>query len=303
MRNEAIAAVAPQMSLDIREQHEATARSMWVITMRRLRRSKTAMVGLTIVLLLFLVAALADVLSPFSPTQTTPNSLSVPTWLNLMGTDLLGRDVLSRVMHGSRVSVEVGVVSILLALFIGLPLGLMAGFYGGLMDQIIMRCMDVILAFPIILLAIVIRVILEPSTWNVVLALGIVRIPILARLVRSSVLSVKENEYIEAVKALALSQVRVLGRHVLPNCLAPIIVISTLNVGNAIIIEATLSFLGLGTQPPTPTWGWDLKQNLTLIEINPWITIFPGLAILVAVLAFNLLGDGLRDALDPRLKA
>ena len=163
--------------------------------------------------------------------------------------------------------------------------------------------MDVILAFPIILLAIVIMVILEPSTWNVVLALGIVRIPILARLVRSSVLSVKENEYIEAVKALALSQVRVLGRHVLPNCLAPIIVISTLNVGNAIIIEATLSFLGLGTQPPTPTWGWDLKQNLTLIEINPWITIFPGLAILVAVLAFNLLGDGLRDALDPRLKA
>ncbi len=303
MRNEAIAAVAPQISLDIREQHEATARSMWVITMRRLRRSKTAMVGLTIVLLLFLVAALADVLAPFSPTKTTPNSLSVPTWLNLMGTDLLGRDVLSRVMHGSRVSVEVGVVSILLALFIGLPLGLMAGFYGGRMDQIIMRCMDVILAFPIILLAIVIMVILEPSTWNVVLALGIVRIPILARLVRSSVLSVKENEYIEAVKALALSQVRVLGRHVLPNCLAPIIVISTLNIGNAIIIEATLSFLGLGTQPPTPTWGWDLKQNLTLIEINPWITIFPGLAILVAVLAFNLLGDGLRDALDPRLKA
>ncbi len=303
MRNEAIAAVAPHISLDLLEQHEATARSMWVITMRRLRRSKTAMVGLTIVLLLFLVAALADVLSPFSPTQTTPNSLSVPTWLNLMGTDLLGRDVLSRIMHGSRVSVEVGVVSILLAIFIGLPLGLMAGFYGGRIDQIIMRCMDVILAFPIILLAIVIMVILEPSTWNVVLALGIVRIPILARLVRSSVLSVKENEYIEAVKALALSQVRVLGRHVLPNCLAPIIVISTLNVGNAIIIEATLSFLGLGTQPPTPTWGWDLKQNLTLIEINPWITIFPGLAILVAVLAFNLLGDGLRDALDPRLKA
>ncbi len=303
MRNEAIAAVTPHISIDLLEQHEAAARSMWVITMRRLRRSKTAMVGLTIVLLLFLVAALADVLAPFSPTQTTPNSLSVPTWLNLMGTDLLGRDVLSRVMHGSRVSVEVGVVSILLALFIGLPLGLMAGFYGGRIDQIIMRCMDVILAFPIILLAIVIMVILEPSTWNVVLALGIVRIPILARLVRSSVLSVKENEYIEAVKALALSQVRVLGRHVLPNCLAPIIVISTLNVGNAIIIEATLSFLGLGTQPPTPTWGWDLKQNLTLIEINPWITIFPGLAILVAVLAFNLLGDGLRDALDPRLKA
>jgi peptide/nickel transport system permease protein len=145
-------------------------------------------------------------------------------------------------------------------------------------------------------------VILEPSTMNVVLALAIVRIPILARIVRGSVLSVKENEYIEAVKALALTQTRVLGRHVLPNCLAPIIVTSTLNIGTAIIIEASLSFLGLGTQPPTPTWGWDLKQNLTLIEINPWITLFPGLAILVTVLAFNLLGDGLRDALDPRLK-
>jgi peptide/nickel transport system permease protein len=211
--------------------------------------------------------------------------------------------VFSRVVHGSRVSVYVGVVSILLAIFIGIPLGTVAGFYGGRIDNLIMRCMDVMLAFPIFLLAIVIMVILEPSTMNVVLALAIVRIPILARIVRGSVLSVKENEYLEAVKALALSQVRVLRRHVLPNCLAPIIVTSTLNIGNAIIIEATLSFLGLGTQPPTPTWGWDLKQNLTLIELNPWITIFPGLAILVTVLAFNLLGDGLRDALDPRLKA
>jgi peptide/nickel transport system permease protein len=220
-----------------------------------------------------------------------------------MGTDLLGRDVLSRVIHGSRVSVYVGVVSILLAIFVGIPLGTVAGFYGGHVDQVIMRIMDVMLAFPIFLLAIVIMVILEPSTTNVVLALSIVRIPILARIVRGSVLSVKETEYIEAVKALSLSQLRVLGRHVLPNCLAPIIVTSTLNIGNAIIIEASLSFLGLGTQPPTPTWGWDLKQNLTLIELNPWITIFPGLAILVTVLAFNLLGDGLRDALDPRLKA
>lgn len=143
----------------------------------------------------------------------------------------------------------------------------------------------------------------QPSTMNVVLALAIVRIPILARYAPGSVQSVKENEYIEAVKALALLQIRVLGRHVLPNCLAPIMVTSTLNIGTAMIIEASLSFLGLGTQPPTPTWGWDLKQNLPLIEINPWITIFPGLAILVTVLAFNLLGDGWRDALDPRLKA
>jgi peptide/nickel transport system permease protein len=272
------------------------------ITLRRLRRSHTAMVGLTIVLFLLLVAALADVLAPYGPTQTTPNSMAPPTWQHPMGTDLLGRDVLSRIIYGSRVSIYVGVVATALGTILGVPLGLVAGFYGGRLDNLIMRLMDVLLAFPIFLLAIVIMVILEPSTMNVVLALAIVRIPILARIARGSVLSVKENEYIEAVKALALTQVRVLGRHVLPNCLAPIIVTSTLNVGTAIIIEASLSFLGLGTQPPTPTWGWDLKQNLTLIEINPWITLFPGLAILVTVLAFNLLGDGLRDALDPRLK-
>jgi peptide/nickel transport system permease protein len=275
---------------------------MALITLRRLRRSHTAMVGLTIVLFLLLVAALADVLAPYGPTQTTPNSMAPPTWQHPMGTDLLGRDVFSRIIYGSRVSIYVGVVATVLGTILGVPLGLVAGFYGGRLDNLIMRLMDVLLAFPIFLLAIVIMVILEPSTMNVVLALAIVRIPILARIARGSVLSVKENEYIEAVKALALTQVRVLGRHVLPNCLAPIIVTSTLNVGTAIIIEASLSFLGLGTQPPTPTWGWDLKQNLTLIEINPWITLFPGLAILVTVLAFNLLGDGLRDALDPRLK-
>jgi peptide/nickel transport system permease protein len=276
---------------------------MALITLRRLRRSHTAMVGLTIVLFLLLVAVLADVLAPYGPTQTTPNSMAPPTWGHPMGTDLLGRDVFSRIIYGSRVSIYVGVVATVLGTILGVPLGLVAGFYGGRLDNLIMRLMDVLLAFPIFLLAIVIMVILEPSTMNVVLALAIVRIPILARIARGSVLSVKENEYIEAVKALALTQVRVLGRHVLPNCLAPIIVTSTLNVGTAIIIEASLSFLGLGTQPPTPTWGWDLKQNLTLIEINPWITLFPGLAILVTVLAFNLLGDGLRDALDPRLKA
>jgi peptide/nickel transport system permease protein len=301
MRNEI--AVAPPGHVGWEEDGEVTARSMLAITLWRLRRSHTAMVGLAIVCLLLLVALLADVLAPYSPIQTTSHNMETPGWRHPMGTDLLGRDVLSRIIYGSRVSVYVGVVATLLGTLLGVPLGMVAGFYGGWLDNLIMRLMDVLLAFPIFLLAIVLMVILEPSTTNVVLALAIVRIPILARIVHGSVLSVKENEYIEAVKALALSQVRVLGRHVLPNCLAPIIVTSTLNIGTAIVIEASLSFLGLGTQPPTPTWGWDLKQNLTLIEINPWITIFPGLAILVTVLAFNLLGDGLRDALDPRLKA
>ena len=158
------------------------------------------------------------------------------------------------------------------------------------------------LAFPIFLLAIVIMVVLEPSTTNVVVALGIVRIPIYARVVRGSVLSVKENEYIEAVRALALSHWRVLFHHVLPNCMAPIIITSTLSVSTSILIESSLSFLGLGTQPPTPSWGWDLKANLVFIDTNPWIVVFPGLAIFLTTLAFNMLGDGLRDALDPRLK-
>src|SRR5919106_1380668 len=291
--------------MEQRQRHTSRAkpRSALAITWQQLCRSKTGIAGLIIVLLLLMVAAFANVVASYNPTQTTRESLSFPSWQHPMGTDLLGRDVLSRVIHGSRVSVYVGVVSILLAIFVGIPLGTVAGFYGGWLDNLVMRVMDIIMAFPLILLAIVIMVILEPSTMNVVLALAIVRIPIMARIVRGSVLSIKENEYIEAVKALAQSQVKVLGRHVLPNCMAPIIVTSTLNIGNAIIIEASSSFLGLGTQPPTPTWGWDLKQNLTLIELNPWITIFPGLAILFTVLAFNLLGDGLRDALDPRLKA
>jgi peptide/nickel transport system permease protein len=280
----------------------AQAKSLLAITGQQLYRSKTGVAGLMVVLLLFMVAIFAGVIAPYDPTQTTRESLSFPSRDHPMGTDLLGRDVLSRIIYGSRVSICVGVVSILLAIFVGIPLGTVAGFYGRWVDNLIMRFMDVMLAFPIFLLAIVIMVVLEPSTMNVVLALAIVRIPIMARIVRGSVLSVRENDYIEAVKALAQSQVKVLGRHVLPNCLAPIIVTSTLNIGNAIIIEASLSFPGLGTQPPTPTWGWDLKQNLTLIELNPWITIFPGLAILITVLAFNLLGDGLRDALDPRLK-
>ena len=281
------------------------ARSMLVITLRRLARSYSALWGLCMVCALISIAALADVIAPYGPAQIVAGggSLEMPSWQHPMGVDLLGRDVFSRVIYSSRIAFYVGIVSIILSLLPGIPLGIVAGFYGGRIDKAIMTVMDIILAFPIFLLAIVIMVILEPSTTNVVVALGVVRIPIFARVVRSSVLSVKENEYIEAVQALALSPTRVLGRHVLPNCMAPIIVTSTLNIGTAIIIEASLSFLGLGTQPPTPTWGWDLKQNLTLIELNPWITIFPGIAILVTVLAFNLLGDGLRDALDPRLKA
>ncbi len=275
---------------------------------RRLRRSKTALVGLGIVVALLLVAALADVLAPHSPIVSDQSQ----TFRHLsaehpMGTDQLGRDMLSRVIHGSRVSLAVGVSSVLLALFVGVPLGMIGGFYGGRVDTIVMRAMDLILAFPVYLLAIIIMVIFTPTagwlgTIKVVGAIAIVRIPIYARLIRGSVLSVKEKEYIEACRALGQETPRILLRHILPNSLAPVIVATTLGIGTAIIVEATLSFLGLGTQPPTPSWGWDLKANVVFIQENPWLAIFPGAAIFVTVLGFNLFGDGLRDALDPRLK-
>lgn len=280
------------------------ARSMLVITLRRLARSYSALWGLCLVCALILTAAFADVIAPYGPAQMVAGggSLEPPSWQHPMGVDLLGRDVFSRVIYSSRIAFYVGIVSIILSLLPGIPLGIVAGFYGGRIDKAIMTVMDIILAFPIFLLAIVIMVILEPSTTNVVVALGVVRIPIFARVVRSSVLSVKENEYIEAVRALALGRWRMLFRHILPNCMAPIIVTSTVSIATSILIESSLSFLGLGTQPPTPSWGWDLKANLVFIDVNPWIVIFPGLAIFLTTLAFNMFGDGLRDALDPRLK-
>jgi len=261
-----------------------------------------------IVAVLLVVALFADVLAPRSPIASDQTrTFQRPSWDYPLGTDQLGRDMLSRVIHGTRISLLVGVSSVLLALFIGVPFGLIAGYYGGRIDTAVMRTMDLILAFPIYLLAIILMVIFSPTagligTMKVTGAIAIVRIPIYARLVRGSVLSIKEKEYIEACRALGVRDPWILFRHVLPNCLAPIIVTTTLGIATSIIVEATLSFLGLGTQPPTPSWGWDLKANVAFIQSNLWLSLFPGLAIFVTVLGFNLFGDGLRDALDPRLK-
>jgi peptide/nickel transport system permease protein len=275
---------------------------------RRLRKSVTAVVGLGIVVLLLVVAIFADALAPYSATATDQTSTFLrPSWEHLLGTDQLGRDMLSRIIHGTRISLLVGVSSVLLALFVGVPLGMIAGYYGGRLDRGVMRAMDLILAFPIYLLAIILMVIFTPTAGligalKVTGAIAIVRIPIYARLVRGSVLSIKEKEYVEACRALGARDPSILFRHVLPNCLAPIIVTTTLGIATSIIVEATLSFLGLGTQPPTPSWGWDLKANVSFIQANMWLSLFPGLAIFLTVLGFNLFGDGLRDALDPRLK-
>ena len=275
---------------------------------RRLRRSTTALLGAGIVGLLLVVAIFADVLAPQSPIASDQRHMfERPSWDYPLGTDQLGRDMLSRIIHGTRISLLVGVSSVLLALFVGVPFGLIAGFYGGRVDTVIMRVMDLILAFPIYLLAIILMVIFTPTagligTMKVTGAIAIVRIPIYARLVRGSVLSIKEKEYVEACRALGVRDGWILFRHVLPNCLAPIIVTTTLGIATSIIVEATLSFLGLGTQPPTPSWGWDLKANVAFIQANAWLSLFPGIAIFITVLGFNLFGDGLRDALDPRLK-
>src|SRR5262245_32071745 len=274
----------------------------------RLRKSTTAVIGVVIVAALLLVALFADVLAPQSPiANDQTQTFARPNWDHPLGTDQLGRDMLSRIIHGTRISLAVGVSSVLLALFVGVPFGMVAGFYGGRVDTGIMRVMDLILAFPIYLLAIILMVMFTPTagligTMKVTGAIAIVRIPIYARLVRGSVLSIKEKEFIEACRALGIRDGAILFRHVLPNCLAPIIVTTTLGIATSIIVEATLSFLGPGTQPPTPSWGWDLKANIAFIQANAWLSLFPGLAIFVTVLGFNLFGDGLRDALDPRLK-
>jgi peptide/nickel transport system permease protein len=275
---------------------------------RRLRRSTTALIGLGVVVVLIVVALFADVLAPHSPTANDQTQMfGRPSWEHPLGTDQMGRDMLSRAIHGTRISLLVGVSSVVLALFVGVPFGLIAGYYGGRADSVIMRVMDLILAFPIYLLAIILMVMFTPTagligTMKVTGAIAIVRIPIYARLVRGSVLSIKEKEYIEACRALGARNPMILLRHVLPNCMAPIIGTTTLGIATSIIVEATLSFLGLGTQPPTPSWGWDLKANVSFIQSNAWLSLFPGLAIFVTVLGFNLFGDGLRDALDPRLK-
>jgi peptide/nickel transport system permease protein len=282
---------------------EQKAIGAWRMTLRRLRRSHTAMFGMGIACLVFLVAALADVIAPYGYAEMHPGEmLQAPGQKYLLGTDQMGRDVLSRVIYGSRISIYVGVVSTLFGALLGIPLGVVAAYYGGLIDNAIMRLIDIWVAFPNLLLALVVSVILGPSVTNVVIALAIVRVPTQARVVRGTALSIKENDYVQAARAVGARDHRLLLRHILPNCMAPVIVLGTLEVATAIIVEAALSFLGLGTQPPTPSWGWDLRANVVFIEDNPWIAIFPGLAIFITVLGFNMFGDGLRDALDPRLK-
>ncbi len=272
--------------------------------LRRLRRNRGAMAGLLLLVVLVMVAGVADWLAPFDPIKvSTGPSLQAPKPPFLLGTDLLGRDILSRLVHGARISLRVGLVAVGIAAVLGTVLGLLAGYYGRWADLVIMRVIDLLLAFPNVLLALAIIAILGPSIFNLMIAVGISATPAYARLVRGTVLSAKENVYVEAAVAVGCRDGLILRRHILPNVLAPIIVLATLGMAGAILTGAALSFLGLGVQPPTPEWGTMLSDGRNYMRKAWWITTFPGVAIMVTVLAINMLGDGLRDALDPRLRS
>ncbi len=279
------------------------APSPWQAARHRFVKSRTGVGGAIVLLIVLFCALFAAQIAPYNPTrQDFRTQLQPPSREHLMGTDDLGRDVYSRVIFGSQASLAAGAVAASLALGVGLVLGMLAAYYGGRTDTVIMRGMDVVLAFPYILLAIAVVAILGPGLRNAMIAIGIVYIPFYARVVRGSVLSIRGREYVDAARTLGASDHRIMWQHVLPNTLAPLIVLTTLNIGQAIIDTAGLSFLGLGTQPPTPDWGNMLAGGRNYIIDAPWIVTFPGLAILVTVLAFNLMGDALRDAFDPRLR-
>ncbi len=276
---------------------------LWTNIFNRLKKNKTAMFGAFIVILLLFFAVFAPLIAPHDPiVGDITNRHKAPSLNHVFGTDSQGRDVLSRILHGASISVQIGVISVGIALIIGTALGVLAGYYGKWVDTVIMRIVDIMLAFPTILLALAIVSILGPSLINAMIAVGVVNVPRFARIVRSSVLSVKENEYIEAAINIGCTDIQLIFRHILPNCLAPILVQTTLTIGTAILEAAGLSFLGLGAQPPKPEWGAMLADSRGYMRQAPWSVMFPGLAIMVTVLGFNVLGDGLRDALDPRLK-
>ena len=280
-------------------------RSQLVEIWQRLRRNKMAMIGLAILIMLALGAIFADIICDYDTMvikQDIANRLQGPSAQHWFGTDEFGRDIFARILHGSRVSLVVGIISVSIALILGGSFGAFAGFYGGKVDMIIMRVMDVFLAIPSILLSMTIVAALGTDLVYVMLAIGISSVPNYARIVRAAVMSVKDQEFVEASRAMGASNATIIFKEILPNCLAPIIVQATLSVAGAILSTASLSFIGLGVQPPDPEWGAMLSSGRQYMRDALHLTLFPGLAIVITILALNLLGDGLRDALDPRLK-
>lgn len=273
------------------------------LTLVRLRRNKLALFGLFIMLLLVVVAAFAPWIAPYHySTQNLADAFEPPCAKYLLGTDDFGRDILSRLIYGARISLQVGIFAVALSMCIGGVLGAIAGYYGGKIDDLIMRFMDILLSIPQILLAVTIAAALGPGLLNLTIAVGVSNIPSFARVVRGAVLSIVGQEYIEAAHCMGASDAWIIARHILPNCSAPIIVQATLRVAGAILAAAALSFLGLGIQPPTPEWGGMLSAARGYVRDYAYMTISPGLAIMITILALNFLGDGLRDAMDPKMK-
>lgn len=289
---------------DGREAAAGTGRPLPRRVLSSLTDDRLAVAGLVVLGGLIAAAVLGDLLAPFDPTQTDlSRRLLPPGPQHPFGTDDFGRDVLSRVLLGARVSLQVGFVAVGVALSAGVPIGLVAGFRGGWVDDVLMRLMDVLFSFPAILLAITILAILGPGAVNAMIAVGVVYTPIFARITRGSVLSVREELYVDAARSLGAGDLRLMRLHVLPNVMGPIIVQTSLSLAFAILSEAALSFLGLGVQPPTPSWGRMLAEGRGFMQQAWWMALFPGLAILLTVLSFNLVGDALRDALDPRQRS
>ncbi|MGH7397927.1 MAG: nickel transporter permease [Candidatus Rokuibacteriota bacterium] len=285
------------------------AERAWMTLLRRLVRRRTALFGMVVVAAALLAAVFAPLVAPFDPLeQDIGQRLQEPGWqdeqgrVHPLGTDHLGRDILSRIVFGSRIALVVGLAAVMISGVIGMLIGLVAGYFGGRLDDILMRLADIQLAFPFILLAIAVIGVLGPSLRNIIIVIGVSSWVVYARVVRGEVLSIREREYVHAAVALGSRHWRVLVSHVLPNTFTPWLVVATLDMARVIVIESALSFLGLGVQPPTPTWGGMLADGRVYLSTAWWLATFPGLAILVTVLGINLLGDGLRDTLDPRLK-
>lgn len=279
------------------------SRSPIKMLINRFKKNKRALIGFWMVVIFLVIAIFAPLIAPYDPLeQNMQIKLESPSFAHPFGTDEFGRDILSRIMYGAQISLMIGVISVLFAVIFGVALGTVAGYFGGLLDSIIMRIMDVLLAFPSFLLAMAIVSVLGPGMINVMIAIGVFSIPTFSRIARSEVISIKNKEYIEAAQAIGAKDRLIIFKHLIPNSISPIIVLSTLRIATSIITAAGLSFLGMGAQPPTPEWGAMLSEGREYLRVAPHVSTIPGLAIMFMVLGFNMLGDGLRDALDPKMK-
>lgn len=285
----------------LRTPPEARAKGTRTAALARVVRNRTLLVGASITLVVILASLLAPLIAPYDPqTMNLAAAMQPPSWQHLAGTDNFGRDMLSRILYGGRIALLVAFTSVAIAVGIGCLLGFAAGYAGGMVDVIVQRLVDLMLAFPSLLLAFLVIAILGPGLVNAIIAIGVGGVPVYARVARAEVLKLRSREFVESAKAMGASDARVLFRHVIPNSLSPILVLAGLGMASAILTEAALSYIGLGAQPPSPDWGSTLSQAQNYIETQWWLPTFPGLAIVVTALGFNLLSDGLRDHLDPR---